>query len=40
MCLQKSALEHDVIYIDADTNDMLKAINFEDIAGVSLNAAR
>ena len=37
---QKSALEQDVIYIDSDTKDMLKAINFEELAGVEVGSGR
>ncbi len=33
---QKSALEQDVIVIDADTKDLLKALNFDELAGVEV----
>ena len=37
---QKSALEQDILYIDADTKDMLKALNFENISGVEVQQVR
>jgi hypothetical protein len=33
---QKSALEQDTIYIDADTKDLLKALGFDEIATVKV----
>lgn len=33
---QRSAIEQDVILIDADTKDMLDAMNFKDLVGVQL----
>jgi hypothetical protein len=37
---QKSAIEQDVITIDPDTKDMLKSINFENLAGVEVGNSR
>ncbi len=34
--LQRSAIEQDVIVIDADTKEMLDAINFKDMSGVQV----
>jgi small subunit ribosomal protein S17e len=36
---ERSALEQDVIHIDSDTQDMLKSINFESLAGVEVQSA-
>jgi len=33
---QRSAIEQDVIVIDADTKEMLDAINFKDLSGVQV----
>lgn len=33
---QRSAIEQDVIVIDADTKEMLDAINFKDMSGVQV----
>jgi small subunit ribosomal protein S17e len=38
--LQKSAIEQDVIQIDSDTKDMLEAMDFKDMAGISVVATR
>lgn len=37
---QKSAIEQDVIQIDSDTKDMLDAMDFKDLAGISVVATR
>lgn len=34
--LQRSAIEQDVIMIDADTKAMLDAMNFKDLVGVQV----
>jgi hypothetical protein len=34
--LQRSAIEHEVIVIDNDTKEMLEAINFKDLPGISV----
>jgi hypothetical protein len=39
VCVQRSALEQDVIHIDSDTQDMLKSINFESLAGVEVQTS-
>ena len=33
---ERSALEQDVIMIDADTKDMLDSINFKDMSGIQV----
>jgi len=35
---ERSAIEQDVILIDADTKDMLDSINFKDLPGVQVTA--
>ena len=37
---EKSAIEQDVIQIDSDTKDMLEAMDFKDMAGISVVATR
>mmetsp|Transcript_43572 Transcript_43572/g.57707 ORF Transcript_43572/g.57707 Transcript_43572/m.57707 type:complete len:124 (+) Transcript_43572:25-396(+) len=37
---EKSAIEQDVIQIDSDTKDMLDAMDFKDLAGISVVGAR
>mmetsp|Transcript_14328 Transcript_14328/g.26815 ORF Transcript_14328/g.26815 Transcript_14328/m.26815 type:complete len:124 (+) Transcript_14328:38-409(+) len=37
---EKSAIEQDVIQIDNDTKDMLDAMDFKDLAGISVVATR
>jgi small subunit ribosomal protein S17e len=37
---EKSAIEQDHIDIDSDTKDMLEAMNFKDLAGVSVSSRR
>mmetsp|Transcript_123682 Transcript_123682/g.184958 ORF Transcript_123682/g.184958 Transcript_123682/m.184958 type:complete len:124 (-) Transcript_123682:21-392(-) len=37
---EKSAIEQDQIQIDSDTNDMLAAMDFKNLAGVSVVATR
>mmetsp|Transcript_16293 Transcript_16293/g.27267 ORF Transcript_16293/g.27267 Transcript_16293/m.27267 type:complete len:124 (+) Transcript_16293:63-434(+) len=37
---EKSAIEQDVIQIDSDTKDMLDAMDFKDLAGISVVATR
>lgn len=34
--MQKSAIEQDTIHIDADTRDMLEAMDFKDLPGIQV----